>query len=179
MNILDRFYIMKKFNEAIDTIRREEYRSNYNSQKYLKHSRWALLKREENLTSKQFLKLKDLLKRDLKSVKAYLLKKDFLRFWDYKHKKSAEKFLKDWCTRTNKTKLKPMEKESKMLKEKSDLTLNWFDTTPRLSSGVVEGFNNKAKLTIKKAYGLNNEKYLQYALLGKLPMPEFTHRFNC
>ncbi len=98
LNILDRFHIMKKFNEAIDTIRREEYRSNYNSPKYLKHSRWALLKREENLTSKQFLKLKDLLKRDLKSVKAYLLKKDFLRFWDYKYKKSAEKFLKKWCT---------------------------------------------------------------------------------
>ena len=72
-----------------------------------------------------------------------------------------------------------MKKVSKMLKEKSDLILNCFDTTPRLSSGVVEGFNNKAKLTIKKAYGFKNEKYLQYALLGKLPMPEFTYRFNC
>ncbi|MCD6377149.1 MAG: transposase [Caldisericaceae bacterium] len=39
MNILDRFHIMKKFNEAIDTIRREEYRLNYDSQKYLKNSR--------------------------------------------------------------------------------------------------------------------------------------------
>ena len=75
-----------------------------------------------------------------------------------------------------------MKKVSKMLKEKSDLILNCFDTTPRLSSGVVEGFNNKAKLTIKKAYGFKNEKYLQYALyhtLGKLPMPKLTHRFNC
>ncbi len=95
LNILDRFHIMKKFNEAIDTIRREEYRLNYQSQKYLKHSRWFLLKREENLTSKQFLKLKDFLKRDLKLIKAYLLKKDFLRFWDYKYKKSAEKLKKN------------------------------------------------------------------------------------
>jgi len=182
LNILDRFHIMKKFNEAIDTIRREEYRLNYQSQKYLKNSRWVLLKREENLTSKQFLKLKDLLKRDLKSIKAYLLKRDFLRFWDYKYKKSAEKFLKKWCTRTNRTKLGPMKKVSKMLTEKNELIMNWFDTNPRLSSGVVEGFNNKAKLTIKKAYGFKNEKYLQYALyhtLGKLPTPEFTHRFNC
>jgi len=182
LNIIDRFHVMKKFNEAMDTIRREEYRMNYQSQKYLKNSRWLFLKREENLTEKQFLKLKDLLKRDLKSIKAYLLKKDFLRFWDYKYKKSAEKFLKKWCTRTNRTKLVPMKKVSKMLTKKRSLIMNWFDTNPRLSSGVVEGFNNKAKLTIKKAYGFKNEKYLQYALyhtLGKLPTPEFTHRFNC
>jgi len=75
-----------------------------------------------------------------------------------------------------------MKKVSKMLIEKSGLIMNWFYTNPRLSSGIVEGFNNKAKLTIKKAYGFKNEKYLQYALyhaLGKLPTPEFTHRFNC
>jgi len=105
-----------------------------------------------------------------------------LRFWDYKYKKCAENFLKKWCTRTNRTKLGPMKKVSKMLTKKSDLIMNWFDTNPRLSSGVVEGFNNKAKLTIKKAYGFKDEKYLQYALyltLGELPMPKFTHRFNC
>jgi transposase len=182
LNILDRFHIMKKFNEAIDTIRREEYRLDYQSQKHLKKARWVLLKREDNLSPKQFLKLKDLLKRDLKSIKAYLLKNDFQRFWDYKYKKSAEKFLKKWCTRTNRTKLNPLKKVSKMLTTKSDLILNWFDTNPRLSSGIVEGFNNKAKLTIKKAYGFKSEEYLQYALyhtLGKLPLPEFTHRFNC
>lgn len=124
-----------------------------------------------------------------KSVKAYLLKKDFLRFWDYKYKKSAEKFLKKWCTRTNRTKPQPMKKVLKMLTKKSALILNWFDTNPRLSSGIVKGFNNKAKLTIKKTYGFigihavgKSEKHLPYALyhkLGKLPLPEFTHRFNC
>ena len=53
LNILDRFHIMKKFNKAIDTIRREEYRLNYQSQNHLKNSRWILLKREENLTAKR------------------------------------------------------------------------------------------------------------------------------
>ena len=85
-----------------------------------------------------------------------MLKKDFQRFRDYKYKKSAEKFLRKWCTRTNRTKLQPMKKVSKMLTNKSDLILNWFDTNPRLSPGIVEGFNNKAKLTIKKAYCFKN-----------------------
>ena len=182
LNILDRFHIMKKFNDAVDTIRREESRLDYHSEKYLKNSRWVFLKRQENLTEKQVIKLKDLLKRNLKSVKAYLLKNDFLQFWQFEKKDEAGQFLKDWCTRTNHTKLIPMKKVSNMLLNKSDLILNWFDTNPRLSSGIVEGFNNKAKLTIKKAYGFKNEKYLQYALyhtLGKLPEPKMTHRFNC
>ena len=182
LNILDRFHIMKRFNDAVDTIRHEESRLDHHSEKYLKNSRWVFLKREENLTEKQVIKLKDLLERNLKSVKAYLLKNDFLQFWEFEKKNEAGKFLKDWCSRTNRTKLIPMKKVSKMLMNKSDLILNLFDTDPRLSSGIVEGFNNKAKLTIKKAYGFKNEKYLQYALyhtLGKLPEPKITHRFNC
>jgi transposase len=65
---------MKKINEAVDMIRREESRLDYHSAKYLKNSRWVLLKREDNLTENQVIKLKDLLERNLKSVKAYLLK---------------------------------------------------------------------------------------------------------
>lgn len=182
LNILDRFHIMKKFNDAVDIIRREESRLDHRSEKYLKNARWVLLKREENLTAKQVLKLKDLLQRNLKSVKAYLLKNDFFQFWEYEQKDQAGIFLQDWCSRTNRTKLIPMKKVANMLTNKSALILNWFDTNPRLSTGVVEGFNNKAKLTVKKAYGFKNEKYLQYALyhtLGKLPEPTMTHRFNC
>lgn len=48
------------------------------------------------------------------------------------------------------------------------------------SSGIVEGFNNKAKLTVRKSYGFRSDELREIALyhtLGKLPMPEFTHRF--
>ena len=75
-----------------------------------------------------------------------------------------------------------MIKVSKMLTAKRALILNWFDTNPSLSSAIVEGYNDKAKLTIKKAYGFKSKEYLQYALyhtLGKLPLQELTHRFNC
>ena len=49
-----------------------------------------------------------------------------------------------------------------------------------LSSGVVEGLNNKAKLTMRKAYGFRTFRTLELALyhsLGKLPEPESTHDF--
>jgi hypothetical protein len=50
----------------------------------------------------------------------------------------------------------------------------------RLSTAAVEGLNNKAKLTFRKAYGFRGYKCLETALyqtLGKLPEPDFTHRF--
>ena len=49
-----------------------------------------------------------------------------------------------------------------------------------LSSGVVEGFNNKAKLTMRKAYGFKEYETIKTALyhqLGNLPEPKTTHRF--
>jgi transposase len=49
----------------------------------LKYSRWCFLKNPENSTENQKVKLKDLLKCNLKTIRAYLLKEDFQAFWDY------------------------------------------------------------------------------------------------
>ena len=83
VNILDRFHIMKKFNEAIDQIRRAEMKKAKEAgyEWVLKNSRWCLLKNRENLTDKQLVKLKELLKYNLPPVKAYLLREQFQRFW--------------------------------------------------------------------------------------------------
>ena len=67
-----------------------------------------------------------------------------------------------------------------MLRNHKELILNLFNMPGGLSSGPVEGLNNKAKLTIKKAYGFKTVDCLQIALykqLGKLEEPPSTHRF--
>ena len=82
LNILDRFHIMKKFNEAIDEVRREEVRRlrETGQESILINGRWVILKRIENLTDKQVVRLKELLKTNLLSIKAYLMREDFQRF---------------------------------------------------------------------------------------------------
>jgi transposase len=58
--------------------------------------------------------------------------------------------------------------------------LNWFRAKRQLSSGVVEGFNTKAKLTTRKAFGFRTCHALEVALyhtLGALSEPQLTHRF--
>ena len=72
-------------NDALDEVRAEEARAlaRNGQEPVLKKSRWCLLKRSENLTTPQKGRLKELLRYNLKSVRAYLLKEDFQQFWEY------------------------------------------------------------------------------------------------
>ena len=182
IHVLDRFHIMQKMNKAIDKVRAGEARQMKKDgyEEVLKHSRWCLLKRRENLTDKQTVKLAELLKYNLRSVRAHLLREDFQRFWEYASPFWAGKFLDQWCTRTMRSKLEPMKEVARTLRNHRELLLNWFRAKGALSSGVVEGFNNKVKLTVRKSYGFRTCEAIETALyhnLGALPEPEFTHRF--
>ena len=182
IHILDRFHIMQSMNKAIDKVRAGEARQMEKDgyEPVLKHSRWCLLKRRVNLTSKQTVKIRELLQYNLRSVKSYLLREDFQRFWDYASPTWAGKFLDEWCTRTMRSQIEPMKKVARSLRSHRPLILNWFRACGTMSSGTVEGFNTKAKLTIRKAFGFRTYEAQETALyhtLGKLPEPKFTHRF--
>ena len=181
LNILDRFHIAKKFGEALDKVRAEETRQMYKDgyESVLKNSRWSILKRRSNLTTHQTVKLRELLRYNLKTTKAYLMREDFNRFWSYTSPTWASKFLREWCIRAGRSRIEPMQKIAKTLRKHEPLLLNWFESQG-LSSGVVEGFNNKAKLTMRKAYGFKEVETISIALyhqLGNLPEPKRTHKF--
>jgi transposase len=182
VHVLDRFHLMTHFSKAIDEIRAEESRQLKRDgyEPVLKHSRWCLLKRPANLTRMQTVKLAELVKYNLRSVRAYLLKEEFQRFWEYVSAGWAVRFLDEWCIRTMRSRLEPMKRVARMLREHRTLILNWFEAHGTISAGVVEGFNNKAKLTTKKAYGFRTYAAIEIALyhqLGNLPEPDFTHSF--
>jgi len=183
LNILDRFHIKKHMNDGVDKARRKEsaFLENNGYEPVLKKSRWALLKNPENRTEKQSLKMKELLQYNLKSVKSFLLKLEFEKFWTYKSPFWAEIFLDEWIYKVMRSRIEPMKVVAKMLRNHKPLILNWFKVKGvRLSSGPVEGLNNKAKVTIRKSYGFREFDVLKMALfhqLGDLPEPELTHRF--
>ena len=146
----------------------------------LTNTRFILLRRPENLSEKQEIKLADLLQYNLRSIRAYLLKEDFQQFWEYVSPYHAGRCLDRWCTRTMRSKIEPMKKMAKTMRRHRPLLMNEFKAKGQLSSGVVEGFNNKAKLTLRKSYGLRTFRGIEIALyhaMGDLLEPEFTHRF--
>ena len=76
----------------------------------LKKSRWLLLKREENLKTEHRVRLRDLLRYNLKAVRACLLKEAVQQFWDYHSPAWAGKFLDDWCRQVMRSRIEPMKK---------------------------------------------------------------------
>ena len=182
VHILDRFHIMQHFSKALDKVRAQEARrlKDEGQDPVLTKSRWCFLKRKENLTDTQGSKLAELLQMNLRTVKAYLLKEDFQRFWNYTYPAWAEKFLHRWCFRTMRSKIEPMKDIAKMLRRHQALILNWFRAKKQFNNGIVEGLNLKWNLTVRKAFGFRTFNALQIASfhqLGDLPEPPTTHEF--
>lgn len=183
IHVLDRFHIMKLFGDAVDLVRRDEARRlrAQGDAVTLKHSRWVLLKNKENLTEPQFRRLLELEEANNSTMRGYLLKESFRQFWDYQSAGWAGRFLDHWVSEANETKLEPFMKLGRTLLEHRDLLLNWFRAREAFAAGAVEGFNLKARVTTRIAYGFRSYDHAETALyhrLGNLPEPDWlTHRF--
>jgi transposase len=182
VHVLDRFHIMQKMSKALDKVRAAEVKQLREDgyEPVLTGARWLLLKHPKNQTDRQAAKLAEILQYNLKSVRSHLMKEDFQQFWEYASPTWAGKFLDQWCMRAMRSKIEPMKSMARTLRRKRDLILNWFVADGKLSSGIVEGFNNKLKLITRKSYGFRTQDAYETALyhtLGALPEPEFTHEF--
>lgn len=184
IHVLDRFHIVAKMNKALDEVRAAEAKAMKAKglSPELKNSRWCLLKRPENRTAKQDAKLADLVRLNLKTVRAYLLKETFQHFWDYRAVGWAIAFLDRWCDQVMRSRIEPMKKVAKTLRNHRLLILNWFKARGLIALGAVEGLNNRLKVITRRAYGFRTYRATEVALyhaLGKLPDPQdlSTHRF--
>jgi transposase len=182
LNVLDKFHIVAHLNKAVDDTRRLDAAElrRQGDKVTLKHTRWCLLKRPGNLGKKQTGRLRRLLRLNLQTARAYILKEDFNHFWTYTSVTWAGKFLDQWCEMVMRSGIAPMKAKAKMLQSHRDLILNYFRAKKEYSSAVVEGLNTKVKLVTRKAFGYRRAETIKIALfhaLGRLPEPELAHRF--
>jgi transposase len=184
VHVLDRFHVMQLMSKAIDQTRRDEIRRLRAKGKHaaLTKTRWVLLKRKHNLTSKQRGRLRELLTWNLRTVRAYLLKEEFQHFWTYTTVWAGRRFLATWTRQALRTRIEPIKKFARTLRHHEPELLNWFRARGQFAAGATEGFNNKARITTRKAYGFRTYEHAEIALyhsLGNLPEPEWlTHRFT-
>lgn len=182
LHILDRFHIRKNLGEALDQIRRAESHALARAglAPLLKKLRWTLLKHRRHWSTKERRRMRELLGSGLRSLRAFLLIESFEHFWTYNSPTWADKFLKGWSRRVARSRLAPLQRVAKSLIKHRPLLLNYFIARKEYSSGVVEGLNNKLKLTLKKSYGFRTDlarKVALYHTLAHLPEPKLTHSF--
>jgi transposase len=184
LHVLDRFHITSHLNQALDQVRRAESARLRAQSKpaahRLKHMRWPLLRRASRVRGRARQKLNALLASKLATARAWDLKETFTHFWRYKSVIWAGAFLDYWCFRALRSRLEPMKKVARMLRAHEPLILNWFRAKGEISSGAVEGLNNKIRVVTRRSYGFRTYEAMEIALyhnLGRLPEPESTHRF--
>ena len=184
LHVLDRFHITMHLNQAVDQVRRAEstrLRSQGKSAaQRLKHMRWSLLRKGSRVRGRAREKLNALLASKLATARAWDLKESFQYFWHYKSFLWAGAFLDYWCFRAMRSRLEPMKKVAHMLRTHEELLLNWFRAKGEVSTGAVEGLNNKIRVVTRRSYGFRTYEAMEIALyhtLGRLPEPESTHRF--
>jgi transposase len=182
LHVLDRFHIVMHLNQAVDQVRRAEsgrLRGRPLAAR-LKRMRWQLLRRGSRVRGHARRKLDALVASKLATARAWNLKESFHYLWHYKSYIWAGAFLDYWCARAMRSRLEPMKKVARMLRTHEELLLNWFKAKGEISSGAVEGLNNKIRVVTRRAYGFRTFDAMEIALyhtLGKLPEPESTHRF--
>ena len=181
LHILDRYHLVANLNKALDRVRAEEARQlKAEGWSILTRSRWLLLRRRKKLPHKQRYRLREILQWNLRTVRAYMLKEQLQALWEYRSPTYAGRLLDAWCRSAMRSRLEPMKKVARSLRQHRELILNWFRAKRQYNSGIVEAMNANVKLRFRKAYGFRTFEAIEVALyhqFGCLPEPESTHKF--
>ena len=161
----DRFHLKKLLNEAFDKVRQLERKEN----ELLKGHKYTFLKSYEKLSGKKQSELNTLLYMYPKLGEAYRLKVMFDDFWEIDDIEEAQGYLAFWCDLVNESKIFPLIEFAKTVKAYWSGIINYVKS--KITTGVIEGINNKIQLAKRRARGFRNIQnfiHMIYFLCAKL-----------
>jgi len=166
--VFDRFHVIKLYNDKLSDLRRAMYRelTDIAKKDVLKGVRWLLLKRPENLdpTRKEPQRLEEALRLNEPLAIAYQLKEELNEIWEQDDRETAEALLMDWIVYAESTGIRMLQKFAKTLRFHAFGILAWYDYP--ISTGPLEGTNNKIKTMKRQAYGFRDAEFLMLKILG-------------
>jgi transposase len=166
--VFDWFHIVKLLNDKLSALRRELHREALDRlhKDVLKGTRWLLLKRPENLDEKknERQRLQEALKLNESLATAYYLKEELPLLWEEPTKQDANRFLDDWILRAEASGIRVLKTFARTLTRYRSGILAWYDHP--ISTGPLEGTNNKIKTLKRQAYGFRDLDYFKLKILA-------------
>jgi transposase len=165
--VFDHFHVIKLFNDKLSDLRRSLYhRAEADQKKVLKGARWLLLKNPENLDTDKDEKqrLEEALALNKPLATAYYLKEDLRRFWEQPGKRFATAFLNDWLRKAEASGVRMLQQMAKTLAAHRSGLLAYYDAM--ITSGPMEGTNNKIKTMKRAAYGFRDPEFFKLKILA-------------
>jgi transposase len=163
----DKFHAVKLVNDAVDQVRRAESRE----RPELKHSRYLWLKNERRLSVEQLTALAELARMHLKTARAYRLRLAFQEMYDAPSLDWGELIFERWYGWAIRSRLEPMKKVARTLKQHREGVLRWFDS--KIANGLIEAINSLVQAAKAKARGyrsLRNLIAITYLIAGKIDL---------
>src|SRR5271166_6430125 len=155
VHVFDHFHVIKLFNDRLSAFRRELYHqaASDGARKILKGTRWLLLKNPENLDEgrNELQRLEEALALNKPLAIVYYLKEDLRQIWSQPNKRTARRVLRDWLARARASGIRMLRQFADTLEEHQEGVLNYY--TYPISTGPLEGTNNKIKTMKRQAYG--------------------------
>jgi transposase len=166
--VFDHFHVIKLFNEKLSNLRRALYNEAIDvlHKEVLKGTRWLLLKNFENLDPKKDEKqrLEEALSLNKPLATAYYMKEELRRFWEQPGKQFATTFLDGWIRRAESSGIRILQQMAKTLREHRAGLLAYYDVM--ITSGPMEGTNNKIKTMKRQAYGFRDQEFFKLKILA-------------
>ena len=161
----DKFHVIKLMNERLDDLRRQMVREAEDAMKLkIKGTRFLLLRNPENLKAEQIPKLDEALCLNQPLLLAWYLKEELRELWSQPSPKEMATFLKDWCLKASQTAIGQLIKMAKTLQTHASGILAYAQYP--ITSGRLEGINNKIKTLTKRSYGFHDENFFILKLLS-------------
>ncbi len=152
--VLDRFHIVKALNEAVDQVRKQERaKASAEQRKALKSLRFILLKHPKQRTASERKTLAALERSNRRIYRACTLKDEISHFWQYTYLGCAQKFLNRWCTRALLSRLQPLRRFVRTLRNHWD---GVFASITGITSAAAEGINRLLRLAKNRASGFRS-----------------------
>lgn len=179
--VLDRFHIVKALNEALDEVRKEQWRLlEKDDRKILKGLRWLLFRHSSNRTKRDTRILNSLQKGNTRIFRAWVLKDEFERFWNYKATWAADSFLNRWTSAVMRSRLEPIKKFARTIQNHKDNILSFINT--RLTNATGEGINRIIRMIKNRASGFRSFEAFSdmiYLVLGDVDIEKQISAKTC
>lgn len=164
--VFDHFHIIKLMNEKLTALRRDLHREAVDKrrQQVLKGTRWLLLKAPDNLdpAKREPQRLREALRLNESLAIAYYLKEDLRQIWQQPSKLAARLKLTDWYQQALASGVRILQEFARLLLARQDGILAWYDYP--ISTGPLEGTNNKIKTMQRQHYGLRDQEFFELKL---------------
>jgi len=154
----DPFHVVKLAGEAVDKVRREEWNAQGKSKtgrgRWVKGTRWALLKAPENRTAKQDSALAEVQSANKRLFRAFLLKEQLRELYHHVSPAAAAAYLEDWLAWASRSKLKPFVRLARTIRKHREGVIAAVNLG--MSNGRLEGLNSKVRLISHRSFGFHS-----------------------